>query len=235
VLVERLARLGYASKAVIYGIVGVLAILAVTNRGGTVTDTGGALLVVLAQPFGRSLLMVLAIGLCGYAMWRLLDAIADPDHDGGSPRGLVIRIGNAVRGGIYGALGVEALRLLRGLRGSNQDEAELWASRVLAFPFGEIAIGIVGVILAMYGTSEVIQSFRGTPDSKMDWSCIPVTVRMTVQKVSQFGVAIRGGLITTLGVYLVRAALSHDRMKRQAAENRCSVSAGCLKGDGSLR
>ena len=220
-LFERLARLGYASKAVIYGIVGVLAILAVTNRGGTVTDAGGALRVVLAQPFGRSLLMVLAIGLCGYATWRLLDAIADPDHDGVSPRGLVIRIGNAVRGGIYGALGVEALRLLRGLRGSNQDEAELWASRVLAFPFGEIAIGIVGVILAMYGTSEVIQSFRGTPDSKMDWSCIPVTVRMTVQKVSQFGVAIRGGLITTLGVYLVRAALSHD--PNEAAGSRESM------------
>src|SRR5687767_1951819 len=107
-LFERLARLGYASKAVIYGIVGVLAILAVTNRGGTITDTGGALRVVLAQPFGRSLLMLLAVGLCGYAMWRLLDAIADPDHMGASPRGLVSRIGNAVRGCIYGALGVEA-------------------------------------------------------------------------------------------------------------------------------
>jgi hypothetical protein len=209
-LFERLARLGYASKALIYGIVGVLAVLAVTNRGGTVTDTGGALRVVLAQPFGRSLLMVLAIGLCGYAMWRLLDAIADPDHDGASPRGVVIRIGSAIRGGIYGALGVEALRLLRGLRGSRQDEAELWASRALAIPFGEIAIGIVGVTVAVYGISEVIQSLRGASDSKLDWSCIPANARMTVQKVSRFGVAIRGGLITTLGVYLVRAALSHD-------------------------
>jgi len=69
-LLERLARLGYVSKAVIYAIVGVLAILTAVNRGGRVTDTSGALRVVLTQPFGRMLLAVLAVGLCGSAPWR---------------------------------------------------------------------------------------------------------------------------------------------------------------------
>ena len=220
-MVESLARLGYASKAVIYGIVGVFAILAVTDRGGLITDTSGALRLVMAQPFGRALLIVLAFGLCGYAMWRLLDAITDPDGNGTAPAGLVIRIGNAVRAVVYGALGIEAFRLLRGLRGSRGDDAELWTARILQIPLGDVLVGIAGGTAAVYGVSEIIQAVRGTNAAKVDWSAIPSHVRVAVRRISRFGVAIRGGLIVTLGVYLVRAALNHD--PNQAAGSRESM------------
>lgn len=220
-MVEHLARLGYASKAVIYAIVGLLAILTAANRGGGITDTSGALRVVLRQPFGRMLLVVLAIGLCGYALWRLLDAIADPDRHGTTPAGLVARIGNAIRGCIYGALGLEAFRLLRGLRGSRGNEAELWTARIFELPFGDVAVGIAGAIVAVFGVSEVISSIRGKQDAKLDMSCFRSNVRPALRKISRFGVGVRGGLITTLGVFLVRAALTHD--PNQAAGSRESM------------
>jgi hypothetical protein len=220
-MLEQLARLGYASKAVIYGIVGVFAILAVLNQRGAITDTRGALRLVLTQPFGRMMLVVLAIGLFGYAAWRLLDAATDPDRDGTKPTGLVTRIGNAVRGLVYGALGFEAFRLLRGLRGSRGDEAESWAASILELPFGGILVGIAGGIVAAYGVSEVMQGIRGTHDTKLDWSPIPSGVRPVVQRITRFGVAVRGGLLTTLGVFLVRAAISHD--PDQAAGARESI------------
>jgi hypothetical protein len=160
-MIEPLARLGYASKALIYAIVGTLAIAAAANRGGRVTDTSGALRVVLMQPFGRILLAVLAIGLCGYAAWRVLDAVRDPDRHGTDFTGLVTRIGNVIRGGIYGALGIEAFRLVGGLRGSDGREAKVWASRVMDVPMGEIALGIVGAIVAVYGLSETFSSLKG--------------------------------------------------------------------------
>ena len=229
-MLESLARLGYASKAVIYGIVGVFAILAIANRGGRITDTSGALRLVLAQPFGRVLLIVLAIGLCGYAVWRLLDAVADPDRDGTAPAGLVTRIGNAVRGIIYGALGIEAFRLLGGLRGSRGDDAELWTGRILAIPFGEWLVGIGGAIAAVYGASEIVQGIRGTHDTKVDWSPIPAHVRPAVQRISRFGVAIRGGLLVTLGVYLVRAALSHDPNQAAGARESMLRLGGVFEG-----
>ncbi len=209
-MLEPLARLGYASKAVVYGIVGVFAVLAIANRGGRITDTSGALRVVLTQPFGRGLVLVLAIGLCGYAAWRLLDATVDPDRDGSSPKALVTRIGNAVRGLIYGALGMDALRLARGLGGSSGDNAELVTARMFQFPFGEVAIGIAGAVTAAYGVSQVLQGITGAHDRKVDWSPIARRIRPAVQRISRFGVAIRGGLIVTLGVYLVRAAWSQD-------------------------
>ena len=220
-MLEYLARLGYASKAVVYAIVGVLAILTVTNRGGRVTDTSGALRVVLTQPFGNTLLVVLAIGLCGYAVWRLLDAAMDPDRHGTAPGGLVTRVGNAIRGCIYGALGFEAFRLLRGLRQSKGDEAEEWTARILAWPLGDIMIGIAGATVAIYGLSELIRAIRRNDDPKVDFSCIAASVRTAIRRISIFGVGVRGGLIATLGVFLVRAAFTHD--PGQAAGNRESM------------
>jgi hypothetical protein len=86
-MIKTLARLGYASKALIYAIVGSLAVAAALNRGGRITDTRGALRVLLTQPLGNTLLWLVAIGLCGYALWRLLDAVFDPDRHGSKSAG----------------------------------------------------------------------------------------------------------------------------------------------------
>ena len=209
-MLEPVARLGYASKAVVYAIVGVLAILTALNRGGRVTDTSGALRVVLTQPFGRVLLLVVAAGLCGYAIWRVLDALVDPDRDGTSAGGLVIRIGNAVRGCIYGALGLEAIQLFRGLGGSNGNEARLYTARLLDLPLGAVLVGVIGVVVAVYGISQAVGSIRGKRDPKVDMSCVPGNWRPAVENICRFGVGVRGGLIATLGFFLLRAAWTHD-------------------------
>lgn len=220
-MLETLARLGYASKAVIYGVVGLLAILTAVNRGGRITDTSGALRVVLRQPFGRMALIVLAIGLCGYAAWRLMDAVMDPDRDGTDAKGIIVRIGNAIRGCIYGALGIEAFRLLRGLGGSKGDEAEIWTARILDFPLGGVAIGLVGAIVAIYGLTEVVGSLRGKEDRKVDMSAIGSNLHTPLRIISRFGIGIRGGLIVTLGIFLVRAAVNRD--PNEAAGSRESM------------
>lgn len=215
-MLETLARLGYASKAVIYAIVGVLAVLTVANRGGAITDTTGALYVVLTKPFGRGLLLILAVGLCGYGAWRLLDAFMNPDRDS-----LFVRIGNGVRGCVYGALGIRAVQVLRGLGTSKGDEAELWTAKVLDWPLGAVAVGIVGGIIAAYGASQIVQAVKGTHDEKVDWSPIPPDTRTAIRRVSRFGVATRGGLLITLGLFLVRAGVTHD--PNQAAGARESL------------
>ena len=220
-MLEPVARLGYASKAVIYGIVGTLAVMTAVNRGGFVTDTSGALRLVLTRPFGRALLLVLAVGLCGYAAWRLLDAVMDPDRDGRSPMGMLTRVGHALRGCVYGALGLEAFRLLRGRRGSNGDQVELWTARILDWPLGDLAVALAGAMLAGYGTWELVRALRGEDDPKLDWSAISRDSRSLLRKICRFGVGIRAGLLMTLGGFLVRAALTHD--PNQAAGPRESL------------
>ena len=77
---ELLARAGFLVKGVVYVVVGVLAVQVAAQLGGRVTGTRGAFTTVLAQPFGRTLLLVAAAGLLGYAAWRFLQAFFDPDR-----------------------------------------------------------------------------------------------------------------------------------------------------------
>ena len=211
-MLEPLARLGYASKAFIYAIVGLLAIAAALNRGGRVTDTHGALRVVLAHPAGNFVLIVLAAGLCGYALWRLLDAFFDPDGHGTSFGGLVERIGNAVRALIYGGLGIEAFRLAQGLRSSpNADgTVRVWTARLLGLPLGELIVAAIGLTVALYGVSEVVAAVKDTSGKKMDLSRVSSSSRRTLRNISRVGVAARALIIVVLGVFLVRAAFSSD-------------------------
>jgi hypothetical protein len=144
--------------------------------------------------------------------------------------GLVERIGNAVRGVIYGVLGLEAFRLLRGLGGARSDEAELWTARVLDVPFGDVMLAMAGAIVAAYGIPEVVQSIRGVRNRSLDLSCMAPNVRPAIVAISRFGVGVRGGLIATLGVFLVRAALSHDPDEAAGSRESMLWLAGAVGG-----
>lgn len=209
-MIEQVARLGYASKALIYTIMGYLALAAAMRRGGRVTDMYGALRELLGSPLGRMLLIVLAIGLWGYAVWRILDSISDPDGHGSDFKGLVVRIGNVVRALIYGGVGVEAFRLFRGLSGTHGREAQVWTAKLLDIPLGEWLVGILGAIIIVYGVSEVIASFKSGYSRTLDVSPIPPGFRRTAERLSAIGIGARGVIIAIAGTFLVRAALQSD-------------------------
>lgn len=211
-MIERLARLGYACKAFIYAVVGVLAATAAFNLGGAVTDTRGALRVILSHTFGNTVLFVLGAGLCGYALWRLLDAFFDPERRGTSFKGLAIRIGRAVRGLFYGGLGLEAFRLARGLRGSGGTDARIrsWTARAMELPLGEWLVAVIGLITAAYGLSEIVDSIKGDDDGKKDMFSVAPPTRLLLNRIARFGVAARAIIIVTIGIFLVRAALQQD-------------------------
>ena len=229
-MIETLARLGYASKALIYIIIGGLAAAAAMNRGGRIIDTSGALRVILTQPFGQLILIVLGVGLCGYAAWRLLDAWKDPDRRGLGLRGLVVRIGGVVRGAIYGALGLEAFRLVQGLRGSSGREAEMWTARIMRLPFGEWLIALTGAIVAVYGLSQLFSAIRLHVHHSIDLSRIPRGLRRPLVKISRFGVGARGVIIFTLGTFLLLAAVRHDPSQAAGVRESMTELANVIQG-----
>src|SRR3954471_4807295 len=76
-----LARAGYAAKGVVYVLVGGLALLAAVGSRlpfdapeGATTGTRGALHRLVEQPYGKIILVAVAIGLAGYAIWCFVRA-----------------------------------------------------------------------------------------------------------------------------------------------------------------
>ena len=68
------SRAGFVARAVIYLIIGVLALELALGVGGKATNQQGALQTLARQPFGEVLLILVAVGLAGYAVWRLTRA-----------------------------------------------------------------------------------------------------------------------------------------------------------------
>ena len=104
--VERVARFGHATKGAVYSAVGALAVATVTGMGGRITDPPGALDTISTEPFGWIVLGFVVIGLGAYALWRLVQAVVDPEGEGHDASGIAGRIGHGA-----GALGY-SLRLL---------------------------------------------------------------------------------------------------------------------------
>lgn len=77
---QRLARLGIGARAAIYVLLAFMAAdIALTHHSPSQPSSSGALAELAKQPLGRPLLAVLALGLFGYALWRLSQALAPDD------------------------------------------------------------------------------------------------------------------------------------------------------------
>src|SRR5690348_10992374 len=89
--VARLARFGYASKGVVYLLVGFLALLAAIGSGHA-QSSRGALGTLLDHPGGAVLLAVIGLGLGAYALWYFVLAVRDPEGYGTDFKGIAKRV-----------------------------------------------------------------------------------------------------------------------------------------------
>src|SRR5207249_2176560 len=112
--VESLARLGYVVRGIIYLVPGLLALrLALGRHGAAVTQTD-TIAMIGHQPFGRALLIAVAVGLAGYALWGVLRAVLDTLRKGHSLAGVAKRLGFVTSALAYSGLLVVTLRYLAG-------------------------------------------------------------------------------------------------------------------------
>ena len=205
--VDAFVRLGYLAKALVYILVGVLALkVALGTRGGRITDPGGALYVVLGQPFGQTVLIVLAAGLLTYASWQILRAVFGRAHH--AREGWLGRSLTVVRALVYVAIGVKAMKLGFGLRAGDSGPEPL-VREALQWPLGEWLIVIAGLGVGWYGLVEIKDAITGHLEPDLDAATLRQRAGDWALQVARAGIGSRGVLMVLLAVGLVRAALAH--------------------------
>jgi hypothetical protein len=119
---ERLARAGFAARGVVYAIIGILAIRLALGLPGASASQQGALRTIAAQPFGKVLLILVAIGLAGYSLWRLVRAAlghGPEDSDSGFDR--LAALGSGL---VYAGLAAIAVEILLGAGGGGSGSTQ---------------------------------------------------------------------------------------------------------------
>lgn len=208
---ESLARLGYATKGVVYAVIGVLAVMMAVGAGGASTNSRGALQIIAEQPFGRILVGVTALGLLGYALWRFVQAVHDPEGKGSDVKGIIQRLGYGVSGIVYVGLTVVAARLaLTGGGGGGGDSQQAWTAQLLAQPFGQWLVGILGAVVIGVGLYHFYQAYKATFMKEYKTGEMSATERRGAKRCGQFGLVARGVTFGIIGGFLITAAVQAD-------------------------
>ena len=205
--IENFVRLGYVAKAVVYLLIGALALrVAAGLRGGRITDPDGALYVVLRGPMGHALVLALAVGLLTYAAWQIAAAVIGwrrHARENYFSRALTI-----VRALVYGAIGVQAMRLALGLR-RGESGPEPLVRAALGWPFGEWLVLLAGLGAAAYGLIEIRDAIQGRLEPDLDASTLRHNAGDWALQLARIGIVARAVVLVLLGVSVVRAALMH--------------------------
>lgn len=209
--IVRLARAGYAAKGIVYLVIGSLAVRAAMGTGGGTADSKGALATIAEGTGGQALLLLMGIGLVGYALWALLSAFLDAEDRGDEAKGIALRIGQAGRGLIYGALGIEALAFVANAsRSTNGDGAEHWSARVLALPWGRALLGGAAAGMIAYALYQVWRGARKNLQKRLRLGGQdPDAVRWAV-RLARFGIIARGVVFLIIGWFLAQAVWQRD-------------------------
>jgi Domain of Unknown Function (DUF1206) len=216
--VQRLARLGYAAKGVVYLVVGGIAAQAAFSPAEHVEGPQGALGTILDQPFGKVLLGIVALGLAGYVVWKIVQGVMDPEHRGGSVKGAATRIGFLISAASYAVLTLTAVRMLRGTGGAQGNGAQHWTATLMDKPFGRIAVGLAGAGIAAYGMYEIYRAFASDLARRLHLEGSPVATRRRVVGLGRAGTAARGVVFGIVGWLVLMAAVRYDPSRAQGLQ-----------------
>lgn len=201
---ERLARIGYAGRGIVFLILGYFCAVAAIASTRPL-DSNDAFRVILYKPFGSILLLSVAAGLFCFAGWRLAQALLDADDCGSN-------LGGCFRRSAYGAAGVFyfifaslALSVLAGLDTGNSDSvARDWTATLLGLRFGNWLVGAIGIALIGTGIGTCVAGIRAEFADRILLSAQP---RRLVVALGVLGYLTRAVVFTMIGLFFVFAAI----------------------------
>ncbi len=211
--IEGFARFGYVAKGLVYVIVGALSAMAAIGAGGRTTGSNGAMHTILEQPFGKVLLGVVAFGLLCFGLWQVLRAVEDPDRVGCDVKGCFKRVNYFGSGLLYFLLVAGALKLIFlhvGGDGTGDANAKSWTATIMAYPFGRLVVGAIGISIAIYGLFNLFFAHRAQLQDQVMLERMGTEGHRWARIVGRFGIAARGIVFILIGWFFIAAAYHLD-------------------------
>jgi len=232
--VEVAARAGYTAKGVVYAVIGGLALQQAAGAGD-VAGSREALEEIFSGPMGRAVLVLVAVGLAGYVMWRLVQAVRLPGHaaSDGAGKKWAKRLFYAISAVIYGLLTWYAVSLLMGSGGGGGSGGSGtgggsggFASELIQLPLGVWILGAVGVAIVVRGLLQLRKAYTKSFKEKIETLKLDPGVRKWVMRASRIGLIARGVVFGIIGVSMVYAAVKADPSQAKGTEGALQLLTG---------
>ncbi len=200
----------------LYAVMGLLALKIVLSvAGGKATDLTGSLVVMVSNPFGKFVLVVVAIGLTAYSLWGFTRAIYDPLHRGSDASGYMARLGFVSSAVSYAAIVYFAIQLLAGSSATTNDGTKNTIASVLTHPAGGALTILIGLVVIGVALGQFLESYRATFARDLKGAEMSPRTRDIVVKLGRFGMFARGVIFLIIGWFVVQAGIHHDPAQTQ--------------------
>jgi hypothetical protein len=205
----RAARVGLAARGLIYILVGALAIQVALGESER-TDQKGALQKIAEQPFGRSLLWIIAVGLLAYGLWRLGEGIWGRREVADEKKRTVKRVESVASGLVNILLVVTAVRIATGSgSGSGGD----FSRSILDADGGETIMFVIGLVLIGVGVALAWRGLKTDFEEQLKTGEMSARTYDVVRRLGQAGYIARGAVVGLIGGLVIKAAMDHDPEK----------------------
>ena len=189
--------------------IGLLALELALGEGGSTTDQQGAMKAIAGQSYGKILLVLLAIGLAGYAIWQLTRAAIG--HGAEQRLETPDRVAALASGIVYAALCIVAIGILVGSGStSSSQKAKETTAGVLGWSGGTVLVAIVGLVL--FGVA-AYQAYEGLSRSFLEDAKtgeMSESVRKSYTALGVFGLVARAVIFALVGYGVVKAAIDYE-------------------------
>lgn len=213
--VEKLGRMGYFAKGLVYAIVGGTTLASTFGMAEKADGSADALRKIGQQPFGKTMLGLLAIALLGYFVWRIVQAVKDTEAAGTNPKGIVKRSGYAISGLAYAGLASVAGSIALGWTSSSGDngsgggsaESQVKSS-LLQTTWGPTVIAIIGGIVIAVAIYFLYKGITAKFMREYDLAAMSESVRTAALYLGRTGLLMRGVAFALIGWFILQTGLN---------------------------
>ncbi|MEL7161710.1 MAG: DUF1206 domain-containing protein [Bacteroidota bacterium] len=207
---NRLFQAGYIAKGVVYLLIGGFAVATVIGAARSTNGPKAVIDWIGGNPFGQVLLFLVGSGLLAYCAWRWYKAVADTEDEGHDATGAVKRVGWAVSGTVYGVLSVYTFQLLFGNGGGSSSTKKDMIGMLLEQSWGQIAVGIIGAIVAGVGLYQIYRAVRDKHMEGVKGQHLSEDKKEIFRNAGRVGLAARAIVYGVMAYFLLRAATMDD-------------------------
>ena len=206
---EALSRAGFVARGLIYGIIGLFAFEVAVSDSGKLTSQQGAIRTVASQPFGEFLLLLLAVGLGGYAIWRLVRAALG--HGPEDADSTLERLGGLGSGLVYGGLCIASIKLLTGSSAAGaSSKPDQTTAGVFDWPAGRWLVGLAGVVMLGVAAYQLIKGVRQTFLEELKTEEMSAGLKTWLTWIGTIGHISRAIVFALVGWFLLKAAYEFE-------------------------
>lgn len=223
---EYLVRAGFVCYGVIHLLFAWVALQVAFGGSNQESDQSGAFTSLASKPFGKTLVIIVVIGMVALAVWQAFAAVIG-ESGPQDKEAIGERVVSGVRTIIYLSFAWTGVKVVTGASNSSQGNSQQkGASTLMDSTGGRWLVGLIGLVVIGVGVGLVIYGVKKKFERHLKIREMNATVRKTTRRLGTFGYSAKGVAYAIAGILVVTAAVKYDPHKARGLDVALKTLAG---------